>query len=325
MIFISACMLLSFASCEKSPEPVNNIPDTDITAFTAWLDSEGFVPGLSQGEMIQKMESYTQNGESVANAAGLFYDGYNGGGYAAGGDNFGFRNDYQASDDNKTADYTNSFYTKVPLDGLTLPVGIEFEDTLRDVLDMLSIATDPSANFTADEGSDIVMTLYRDDRYTLIFKNWYLSKEPIEVDIPYELIFIENYTYVHIRADNRESSVTRTIEFTFAPETKTIDTFRVAVHENYKLRKATGKEHKIMIAEGDESWFVGELRIWATAGDNVEAVITTVTETNLYLWVNGERYTPVKSDLEYTYFEFVMPNKEVTLSVEAVSVDIPVG
>lgn len=235
-ILISACMLLFFSSCEKDElEPINTIPDADIPAFTAWLDSEGFVPGLSQGEMIQKMETYTQNGESVANQlTGLHYDGYNGGGYAASGEGFGFRNDFQASENGKTADYTNSFYTKVPLDGLHLPCGIGFEDTLHDVLDKLDINSDPSANFTADEGADTVMTLYRDDRYTLIFKNWYLSKEPIEVDIPYELIFTENYTFT--RESGRESNVTRTIKLTFKPEEKTVYDFSVEVHENYKLK-----------------------------------------------------------------------------------------
>ena len=238
-ILISACMLLFFSSCEKDElEPINTIPDADIPAFTAWLDNEGFIPGLSQGEMIQKMETYTQNGESVANQAlGLHYDDYNGGGYAAFSDNFGFRNDYQASDNKKTADYTNTFYTRVPLDGLALPCGIEFEDTLRDVLNKLSISTDPSASFTADEGSDTVMTLYRDERYTLVFKNFLLSKEPIEVDIPYELIFTENYTFT--LESGRESNVTRTVKLTFTPEDKVLHEFSVEVHENYKLTKAS--------------------------------------------------------------------------------------
>lgn len=238
-ILISACMLLFFSSCEKDElEPINTIPDADIPAFTAWLDSEGFVPGLSQGEMIQKMETYTQNGESVANQlTGVHYDGYYGGGYAASGEGFGFRNDFQASENGKTADYTNSFYTRVPLDGLALPCGIEFEDTLRDVLDKLSISADPSVSFTADEGSDTVMTLYRDERYTLVFKNFLLSKEPIEVDIPYELIFTENYTFT--RESGRESNVTRTAKLTFTPEDKVLHEFSVEVYENYKLTKAS--------------------------------------------------------------------------------------
>ena len=235
-ILLSTCLLLSFASCEKDElEPINTIPDADITAFTEWLDGEGFVPGLSQGEMIEKMDGYTHDGKSVANSAeSLFYDGYNGGGYAASGENFGFRNDYQASDDNKTADYTNSFYTKVPLDGLMLPFGIEFEDTLQEAMSKIGIASDPSVNFIADEESNITMTLYRDERYTLVFKNWYLSTEPIEVDIPYELIFTENYTTT--REDDRESNVTRTMKLTFKPEEKTLHDFSVKVHENYKRK-----------------------------------------------------------------------------------------
>ena len=236
IILLSACLLLSFASCEKDePEPINTIPDADITAFTEWLDGEGFVPGLSQGEMIEKMDGYTHDGKSVTNSAtGLFYDGYYGGGYAARGENFCFRNDFKASDDNKTADYTNSFYTKVPLDGLTLPFGIGFEDNLQEAMSKIGIASDPSVNFIADEGFNIAMTLYRDERYTLVFKNWYLSTEPIEVDIPYELIFTENYTFT--REGDRESNVTRTMKLTFKPEVKNVHDFSVEVHENYKRK-----------------------------------------------------------------------------------------
>ena len=81
------------------------------------------------------------------------------------------------------------------------------------------------------------MTLYRDERYTLVFKNFLLSKEPIEVDIPYELIFTENYTFT--RESGRESNVTRTVKLTFTPEDKVLHEFSVEVHENYKLTKAS--------------------------------------------------------------------------------------
>ena len=206
----------------------------DITVLTAWLDSEGFVPEMSQSKMIEKMGSYIYNGETIADATiGCFYDGPYGGGYDANGEYFGFNNDYTAADDGKTAVYTNSFYTKVPLDGLVLPFGIEFDDSLRNAMVKLGIAINLT-NFTTDSGTDNTITLYKDERYMLIFKNWNLSKEPITTDAPYEFIFMENYTFT--RESNRESAVTRTIKLAFTPDENMLHKFSVEIQETYKLK-----------------------------------------------------------------------------------------
>ena len=57
------------------------------------------------------------------------------------------------------------------------------------------------------------------------------------MDIPYELIFTENYTFT--RESGRESNVTRTVKLTFTPEDKVLHEFSVEVYENYKLTKAS--------------------------------------------------------------------------------------
>lgn len=234
-VFLSMLMLLGLVGCtdvEKSNK--NIVAQQDITVLTVWLDDEGFVPGMSQSEMFDKMDSYTYNGRSVANAAvGCFYDGQYGGGYDANGVNFGFANDYTASQDRTTAVYTNSFHTKVPLDGLTLPFGIEFDDALCDATAKLGIAIKLPSNFTPDGGTDDTMTLYKDERYTLIFKNSNLSKEPIITEAPYELIFTENYTFT--RESGRVSNVTRTIKLLFTPDENVLHEFGVMIQESYNL------------------------------------------------------------------------------------------
>ena len=203
---------------------IDMLAEQDITVLTAWFDSEGFVPVISQSKMIEKMDSYKYNGKSIkAATVGFYYDGLYGGGYQANGEDFGFENDYTESQDGKNAVYTNSFYTKVPLDGLTLPFGIEFYDTLKF-----------SDNFTPDGDADNAMTLYKDERYTVIFKDLTLSKKPITTDTPYELIFTENYTFT--REDGRVSNVTRTIKLAFTSDEKVLHKFNLEIKESYNLK-----------------------------------------------------------------------------------------
>ena len=235
-VFLSLLMLFGLVCCtDVENSNKNTVTELDMTLFTAWLDSEGFVPSMSQSEIMQKMDIYIYNDESVNDATlGYFYDGKYGGGYSAFGEHFGFHNDYTASKNGKTADYSNSFYTKVPLDGLALPYEIEFGDTLRDALRKLGIAQKLPSNFIPDKGTDSTMTLYQDERYTLVFNNFTLSKESIETDAPYELIFTENYTFT--RGGGIESNVTRTIKFAFTSVTNKLHEFSVKVNENYPLK-----------------------------------------------------------------------------------------
>ena len=231
-VFLSMLMLLGLVGCADVEKP--NITQQDVAVLTVWLDDEGFVPGISQSEMKDKMDGYTYNGRlSVGNIPGVHYDGQNGGGYIANGGKYGFNNDFSASEDRTTAVYTNSFYTRVPLDGLTLPCGIEFDNALRDVTEKLGIAIKLPSKFTPDGGTDDTMTLYKDERYTLIFKNLNLSKEPIMTEAPYELVFTENYTFT--RENGSVSNVTRTIKLSFTPDENMLHEIGVIIQESYNL------------------------------------------------------------------------------------------
>lgn len=226
-LVLSIVCVLFLISCSRQ-----DTKELDITVFTAWLDNEGIVPGMSQSEMMQKMSRYTYNGESMVDAvSGMYYDGWPGGGYEATGENFGFKNDYTVSSDEKTAIYTNSFYTGVPLNGLTLPFEIRFKDTLHDATARLGISQKLPSDFTPDVEADNVMTLYKDERCTLIFRDLTLSTDPITTDVPYELIFTENYTFEY--EGGRVSDVTRIVKFSFTSDDNMLYRFDVMVQESY--------------------------------------------------------------------------------------------
>ena len=218
-----------------SPIEKVQLAELDIATLTVWLDNEGFVPALSQFKLIEKMGSYMYNGKPIEDATiGYYYDGPHGGGYDAGCENFGFSNDYTASEDGESAVYTNSFYTKVPLDGLTLPFGIEFDDSLSNAMLKIGFAVRLPADFAPDDETDNAMTLYEDERYTVIFKDLTYSKDQITTVAPYELIFTENYTYV--RGTGRVSNVTRTIKLAFTSDESVLCKFNIKIQENYNLK-----------------------------------------------------------------------------------------
>ena len=234
-VFLSMLMLLGLVGCTDVEKTNKNIvAQQDVAVLTVWLDDEGFVPGISQSEMIDKMKGYTHNGRwSVGDFPGVHYDGQNGGGYDATGGEYGFANDFSASNDRTTAVYTNSFYTRVPLDGLTLPLGMGFDDTLHYVIEKLGIGIKLPSEFTPDGGNDYTMTLYEDERYTLVFKNLNFSEGLIITKAPYELIFTENYTFT--RDSGSVSNVTRTMKLLFKPDEDMLYEFGVIIRESYNL------------------------------------------------------------------------------------------
>lgn len=220
-------------------EPINLIPDADLDVFSQFLDSENFVPGISQGNFIKQMERYRYNGISITNIIGGFhYDGENGGGYSAGGELFWFRNDYKAKDNE--ANYSNLLGTKVQLGGLELPYGIKFEDSLSDVFQKIGITVDPYDDFYADQDLHANMTLYRDNKVTLVFQNLKRAQPSGEYVMPYVLIYSETYTTN--RADGRNVTVERTVMFSFVDEagaekdTDILGLVELSVCEKYKTK-----------------------------------------------------------------------------------------
>lgn len=243
LLLIVVFCLFSLIGC-STPEqessdknPVNLSPNTDITVFSQFFDSENFVPGISQGVFLEQMGKYSYEGMTVSESAlGYFYDGPYGGGYKAGGELFGFHNDYTVKDN--LVSYSNQFSTKVELDGLKLPYEIDFKDSLADVFQKMGNPINPYDDFCADKGSYTDMTLYRDDHATFIFQDMKRVAEPVDYEMPYILIYSE--TYPIKRADGHSAFVERKIKMSFldkdGTENDLIGFFEIIVNETYERK-----------------------------------------------------------------------------------------
>lgn len=221
-------------SAESTSEPpVSAVPPL-INSFSEFLDNENFVARLSQSGLFEQMEKYAYEGEKITDVIhGEFYDGPFGGGFVASGELFGYKNDFYGDGGNNK--YSNSFYTHVVLDGLRLPYGINFNDTLTETFEKIGIETDPYDGFVGDSGSDTAMTLLEGDSSTLIFRDLKRTKEPVDYENPYELIFKE--TGLLSLDDGRIDTVERTVLLSFADhggkENDALCYLSVSVEENY--------------------------------------------------------------------------------------------
>lgn len=208
-----------------------NAPPEDVE-FSKFLDTENFVPGVSQGEFMKHMAKYSQEGTPITDIVeGCHYDTYFGGGYKAQSEFFGFVNDYTA--ENSIADYYNRMWTKVQLDGLNLPFEITFEDSLTDVFKKVELTTNPYDDFTADKNSDTNMTLFNENNASLIFKDLNRSSTPVGNEMPYVLLYSE--TYNTQRKDGRQATVNRTVILSFG-HTQKLEMLEMKVTENFKIK-----------------------------------------------------------------------------------------
>ncbi len=182
--------------------------------FSEYLTDINFVPKLSQGDFISQIEQYKYNGTPVTDIiAGLHYDGLHGGGWQLSDRLFGFYNDYTASDDRKSAKYSNSLFTRTELEGLELPYGIKFTDTAKDAFAKIGLESNLCFDFTPDEGSDTMMTVYSSNTSSLVFENLSLIKTPVDFEFPYVLTYTETYDIT--RDNGKITTVKRTVSFSF--------------------------------------------------------------------------------------------------------------
>lgn len=85
----------------------------------------------------------------------------------------------------------------------------------------------------------------------------------------------------------------------------------------------TNKVYKIEIA--DSYPIENTLKSAYAAGEQVTIKLDTITERYYKVYVNGAEQTmdTSASDLTYSYYSFTMPNEDVLIEIEDVSVDIP--
>lgn len=177
----------------QPPDPFTNV--VDELEFSKYLDDMQFVPGLSRADFISLLEQFRYKNEKITDVVmGVYYDGPHGGGWQGRTEQFEIYNDYKVSEDNTSATYSNCFYTKVPLEGMELPYGISFEDSLDDTFGKIGIRVNINSDFIPDNDTDTYMTLYGKDGESFVLQDLRRTKEHVEYELPYRLVYTEKYS-----------------------------------------------------------------------------------------------------------------------------------
>lgn len=211
-IMISIALTLCLCLLAGCKAPTNVREDFSADGFITFLDHENFVPGVGQGDMIDQLEAYRHNSEPLS-FNGYHYDGDRGGGFDAQGEFYGLLNDFRVDENQGTASYTNQFYTCVPLEGLQLPYGIDFNDDLDSVLSKVGILK------SAEELTEDIR-LWQDGYREM---KWQETKRT--------LLFTQEYSTA--LADGRPCKVVRTVAFSFQPDTHLLGKAEFSVVESY--------------------------------------------------------------------------------------------
>ena len=263
VFILTALLLLSLIGCDGSAQPASStstvtttvptagttVPTTsstpivitpflgDSNGFSEYLNTMGFVPGISQRD-IHNLEQTLVNQGDNANYSGLGYnyDSQYGGGYAAQSEYWGVSNDYKRAEDGTSATSTNRLYTRIPLEGLEFPYDITFTSNLSGVLQKIGLSTDPYNGFVSDPADPGVMTLHNDGKVCLALTNFPL-KPNILANHPSN--FRLNYTekYEVPLTDGRIADVTRTFSMFFSGSEDTISFISMQVQMQYPLNQ----------------------------------------------------------------------------------------
>lgn len=215
---------VQFDVTEENTAEVNRIPEADISVFSDFLDREGFVKGMSQGQLLDLAEKYAEGLDPSIVPVYCHYDGEFGGGCMASGELFGYTNDYHSKDGKVR--YANSLYTAVEIKGLTLPGGITFDDSVGDALEKLGIDRNIYQKTVMEHSSTTYLEqlpLYNENGVSLVFTNWAMTQLPVETLYHYVITYSE-----------KVGSVTRTVTLSFLDGHNKLGRVEISVVDEYE-------------------------------------------------------------------------------------------
>ena len=228
LLFAVMFLGTTFFGC-TSKTPIETLDD----GFTEFLDRENLVHSSSQWSMLDRVEQYTYEGKPLKDLVVVtILDSFTGGGSEARGEYFGYASNYEETLFTNEVYCTESFYTQVALDNLTLPYGIDFDDTIADVFEKMGITFDAKKDFVADDEDDpTTMTLYDKDDRLLILHNYLQSDSLVDYSNNFVLKYQE--TYMAMRDGKTRIKVTRTIQLRFGVD-DVLKEISVSVNEKNK-------------------------------------------------------------------------------------------
>lgn len=215
---------VQFDVTEENTAEVNRIPETDISVFSDFLDREGFVKGMSQGQLLDLAEKYAEGLDPSIVPVYCHYDGEFGGGCMASGELFGYTNDYHSKDGKVR--YANSLYTAVEIKGLTLPGGITFDDSVGEALEKLGIDRNIYQKTVMEHSSTTYLEqlpLYNENGVSLVFTNWAMTQLPVETLYHYVITYSE-----------KVGTVTRTVTLSFLDGHNKLGRVDISVVDEYE-------------------------------------------------------------------------------------------
>ena len=215
---------VQFDVTEETTAEVNRIPEADISVFSDFLDREGFVKGMSQGQLLDLAEKYAEGLDPSIVPVYCHYDGEYGGGCMASGELFGYTNDYHSKDGKVR--YANSLYTAVEIKGLTLPGGITFDDSVGDALEKLGIDRNIYQKTVMEHSSTTYLEqlpLYNENGVSLVFTNWAMTQLPVETLYHYVITYSE-----------KVGTVTRTVTLSFLDGHNKLGLVEISVVDEYE-------------------------------------------------------------------------------------------
>ena len=215
---------VQFDVTEENTAEVNRIPEADISVFSDFLDREGFVKGMSQGQLLDLAEKYAEGLDPSIVPVYCHYDGEFGGGCMASGELFGYTNDYHSKDGKVR--YANSLYTAVEIKGLALPGGITFDDSVGDALEKLGIDRNIYQKTVMEHSSTTYLEqlpLYNENGVSLVFTNWAMTQLPVEMLYHYVITYSE-----------KVGTVTRTVTLSFLDGHNKLGLVEISVVDEYE-------------------------------------------------------------------------------------------
>ena len=146
-----------------------------LESLSKYITDEGYTD-TKEETLVGIVSKYSYEGTSLPKLfPGAVYDGTDNSGGMDGGDgSIRYSHHFFYPEDGNDICY-NRFYTQVPLDGLTLPHGIDFEDKISDVVKKLGLEFNPN-NFIPDsEDNRMKATLLTSENASLVFYNYHYS------------------------------------------------------------------------------------------------------------------------------------------------------
>lgn len=218
ILFLCLCLVIAFYT------PVDLSENFTINEFAEFLDNEHFVPDIDQGDFVDQIGAYQYQGQPLSSIlVGSWVDGLGGGGFYGGGKFFYLKNYFFQRPWENFATYTNQFHTDAPLEGLELPYGIDFEDTLEEVLKKLGVTIDPDCRYFNSKAGNLTLYSAGKEQLQLIKKD----------DDQY--IHTLQYTHTYKITDPQEPAltreVTRFVKLSFLLENQQLGRVELSVSE----------------------------------------------------------------------------------------------